>query len=223
MNNHHILECRDVGFAYEGGKEIFSDVNLRAPAGAFVQIQGASGTGKSTFLRLLNRLAAPSSGTILHEGRDLQEYSPPALRTRIIYLQQTPSVVQGSVRHNLLLPFGFAANKELAVPSDQTLSQGLSRFLLEGVHLDDLAFNLSVGQRQRLCLLRAILLSPRIMLLDEPTSALDKDSRLAVEQIVNRLCKEDRITMFLVAHTEFAVEAETTLHCTLARGRMEVQ
>ena len=223
MEKDTILECRDLGFAYGNGKPVFSGVNLRVPAGAFVLIQGASGTGKSTFLRLLNRLAAPTSGAILYKNADIQEYAPAALRTQIIYLQQIPTLVRGSVRQNLLLPFQFAENKGRQPPPEDYLRQGLSRFLLDGVGLDHTARSLSVGQRQRLCLFRAILLSPRVLLLDEPTSALDKDSRQAVAEIVNRLCTEDQITLFLVAHTKFPVNAQTAINCILANGKMEVR
>ncbi len=223
MEDTFILECRDVAFAYPGDAPVFSQVDLKVPPGSFVEIRGPSGAGKSTFLRLLNRLASPSRGSILYRNRELEDYLPPILRREVTYLQQTPSLIHGSVRQNLLLPFDFGANQDRTLPTDDKLKEGLSRFLLDGVRLDNPAHNLSVGQRQRLCLFRAILLEPKILLLDEPTSALDQESREAVQEIVNRLSTDSNMTIFLVAHTEFKVEAKNTLTGTLAQGRMTIQ
>jgi putative ABC transport system ATP-binding protein len=112
-------------------------------------------------------------------------------------------VIDGSIRDNLLLPFNFKNNRDLARPDDERLEVLLDNFMLKDVGLGDNAHNLSVGQLQRLCLIRALLLSPEILLLDEPTSALDEESGKIVESISERLCQESGLTVVIVSHRGF--------------------
>ena len=181
-------------------------------------MKGPSGAGKSTFLRLINRLEEPSRGKILFRGRPLSSYTPPELRRSILFLQQTPVVIDASVRDNLLLPFGFKNNCSLSRPDDEHLKGLLDEFLLKGVSLEGNARNLSVGQLQRLCLIRGLLLSPEILLLDEPTSALDEESSRVVESTAERLCRESGLTVVIVSHRSLTLSQTTPVFLELANG-----
>ncbi len=197
-----ILELCGAAFAYPGGRSVFQGAGFALPKGSLTLVKGPSGAGKSTLLRLLNRLEEPTRGAVLYRGRPLSKYPPPVLRREISYLQQTPILLDSSVRDNLLLPFSFQANQDKPRPNDNTLRARMTEFLLEGVSLADNAATLSVGQKQRLCLIRALLLSPSVLLLDEPTAALDPESRSIVENAAETLCLEG-VTVVMAGHQEY--------------------
>lgn len=197
-----LLECRRVRFAHPDGPDLFADFDLAVEAGGYYAVRGPSGAGKSTLLRLLCRLEEPVSGEILFQGRPLAEYAPPGLRRTVCLIQQTPQVLPISVRENLLLPFTLAANASLPQPDDQDLLARLHGFRLADVALTAQAASLSVGQRQRLCLIRALLLGPKALLLDEPTSALDPESAAVVMAEIARVNAEEGVTVIMVTHAE---------------------
>ena len=182
---------------------MFESLSLEVEAGRFYSVRGPSGTGKSTFLRLINRLEEPLAGTLFFQGRPYADYPPPELRSRIIYIQQTPTLVEGSIRRNLLLPFGFALHGQKPRPEDYELKAMLDEYLLSDLSLDQAAESLSVGQKQRLCLIRGLLLRPSVLLMDEPTSALDKESAVIVEKAAQDLSRQG-ITVIVVAHHWFS-------------------
>ncbi len=203
MNYKSIIELKSVTFSYSEGPVLFQDLSLVFEQSRFYLIKGRSGTGKSSLLRLINLLEEPSSGKILYKGRPVTSLHSPSLRCLITYIQQTPVVINGSVRDNLLLPFTFKANKEQHPPDDDRLSKLLDDFYLKDVSLESNARNLSVGQHQRLCIIRGLLLSPDVILLDEPTSALDEESSKIVESWTERLCLEYGQTVIMVSHKNF--------------------
>jgi len=197
-----ILEVENLRFAPPGREPVFENLGFRVPPGAFVIVRGRSGAGKSTLLRLLARLDEPHSGRLRFNGRDYADWEPPALRSRVCYLQQSPTVLDASVAVNLRLPFGFRQLARRPAPGDGRLRAALDELLLPGVRLEDNAALLSVGQKQRLCLARALLLEPDVLLLDEPTSALDPESRQVVEARTDAANLEDGVTVLLVSHNE---------------------
>jgi len=191
-----------VTFGFEPGTPLVEDLSLDLASGTFYLVSGPSGVGKSTLLRLINRLEEPTAGEIRFGGRPLGAYAPPRLRRSILSVQQTPIAIDATVRDNLLLPFGFAANGDLDRPDDAALERRLGDVLLEDVTLDAHAQTLSVGQLQRLCILRGLLLEPEVMLLDEPTSALDADSREAVLALIARIFADTGVTTVMVSHQD---------------------
>lgn len=151
-------------------------------------------------LRLMNRLLEPNSGRILYRGKPLDEYDAPRLRREVATVGQVPTLISGTVRDNLLLPFSFKANADLDKPTDSMLRDWLSRMLLGNITLDAKTSGLSVGQKQRVCLIRTMLLGPRVLLMDEPTSALDPESREVVENTAESLSADANVTIIMVSH-----------------------
>ncbi len=215
-----IIAFEGVEFAYEGADPVLRDVNLDLEAGGFYLLTGPSGAGKSTLLRLISRLEEPTAGCVWFQGRRLTEHDPPRLRRALLNVQQTPALLDASVRHNLRLAFGFRANADLTAPSDEALRARLAEVNLDDVRLTDNARSLSVGQQQRLCLLRGLMLAPEVMLLDEPTSALDAESADLVDAAVVRLHRERGLTVLLASHRGHPPAGITPRRLRVADGRV---
>lgn len=214
-----VLEFRNVDFNWPGGKGL-KNVSFAVSIGQFVLISGASGAGKSTLLRLAVRLEEINQGEILLQGEPLDSIYPPLMRTRIGFVQQTPTILPGSVRANLLMPFSLQIRKGVKTPDDSVLRNWLDRLALKDVGLDDDADELSVGQRQRLSLIRSVLPRPAVICFDEPTSALDRESRELVEDVAEELAAEG-IAILMVNHTSYHPQCPH-MHLTVVDGKVEV-
>jgi len=190
-----------VTFAYPEGPTVLDAASLTIEPDSFVLVRGPSGAGKSTFLRLLCRLEEPQTGTVSFRGHAINDMIPADLRRSVAYVQQIPTLLTGTVRDNLLLPFSFKANTVLALPTDEELNSHLSSFLLHDVSLDSRADTLSVGQSQRICLIRSLLLNPEVVLMDEPTASLDSASAKIVLDKAAELSR-DGMTVIMISHSE---------------------
>jgi len=221
MNENTIIDFRNLSFAFPDQAPLLRDVTLSVQKGEAYLIQGPSGAGKSTFLRLLNRLEEPLSGEIRFKGKPLETYSPPLLRRSLLYIQQTPTAVDGSVEENLLFPFSFKTNLHLEKPRREKIVTLMEAVHLNRVEMDDHARTLSVGQLQRLCLVRGLLLNPEVLLLDEPTSALDRESAMAVTALLERLNVQSNLTVLSVAHQTYDLGNIQYRHLQMKDGHME--
>ncbi len=186
-----LFELREVGLD-RSGRAVLDSFSASIPEGA-TAIVGPSGVGKSTLLRLLNRLADPSCGEISYRGRPLDSYEPLALRREISLVPQLPALLEGTVESNLRYAADLAGER---LEIDETLRRaGLDPSFAER----DVA-KLSVGEQQRTMLARALAQRPAVLLLDEPTSALDHAARDAVEATLARLRSESNLSLLLVTH-----------------------
>ncbi|CCH49813.1 ABC transporter ATP-binding protein [Pseudodesulfovibrio piezophilus] len=190
-----------VSFAYADGPVILKQASITIDSGTYCLVSGPSGAGKSTLLRLLCRLEEPQSGQVTYNGTPYEDIPPTDLRRSIAYVQQIPSLSKGTVRENLMLPFMFKANKSLMPPTDDALESYLGSFLLDCFTLETGADTLSVGQAQRLCLIRSLLLDPEIILMDEPTASLDPGSTLVVLEKAMEL-KNNGMTVVMISHSQ---------------------
>jgi putative ABC transport system ATP-binding protein len=193
-----VLECRDVAARYGSGHEpapVLSGVSFAVAGGGRLVVLGRSGSGKSTLLRLLNRLAEPSAGVIRVEGRPLVEHEPLALRRRVALVGQTPVVFEGTVRDNLR-----TRPRRTEAPPEEKLERSLADVGLSRDFLARPADALSVGERQRVCLARALVWDPGVLLLDEPTSALDPKSLGTVADLVVALADRRGLTVVCATH-----------------------
>ena len=159
--------------------------------GTVTAVVGPSGGGKSTLLRLLNRMEEPISGAVTFHGLPIRSYDVLALRRRVGLLLQTPTPFAGTVLDNLRVG-----------RLDLDESDALALLERSGLTPDFLAREataLSGGEAQRVCLARSLAVGPEVLLLDEPTSALDRFASAAVERTVAMLVEEG-ISVVLVSH-----------------------
>ncbi len=178
-----------------GDKWIVNDLSLAVTRGELLGIVGHSGSGKSSLLRLLNRLDEPTSGTVFLDEQDYRQIAPRELRRRVGMVTQRPFLFPGDVASNLR--FG-PAQKGTQLP-DTDVTHLLERVGLPGFATRNVA-KLSGGEQQRVSLARALANQPEILLLDEPTSALDQEAKVGVEDLIRDLVRETSLTSVLVTH-----------------------
>ncbi len=190
---------RNVGFSY-GSRQILEGVNLRVKAGQVVAIVGSSGAGKTTLVNLLPRFYDVTSGAITLDGRDVRDATLASLRAQIGIVTQEVLLFDDTVRNNIA--YGrkdvpqerveAAARAAYAHDFVLRLPRGYETRLGEAGHL------LSVGERQRISIARALLKDSPLLILDEATSALDTESEAMVQKALNNLMKGR--TVFVIAH-----------------------
>ncbi len=176
--------------------EIIEMNQLEIPANQVVCIIGKSGSGKSTFLRLLNHLDSPDEGTIFYRGNDIQQMDPIELRRSITMVPQTPVMFPGTIKDNLQIGQRLSG---LSTADEVTLQQALKRVSLHK-SLDTPANDLSGGEKQRLALARATLLDADVFLLDEPSSALDSDTADDVIDAFIDFIKSENKSLIMITH-----------------------
>ena len=203
-----IISVRNLHFAYADGVEALRNVSLDIYPNEVFVLFGPSRSGKSTLLRLFNRLSdltdgTQRQGTVALHNRDIfaPEVNVSALRRRVSMVFAIPTPLPGSIYANIIYGLklaGIRDNEELGHRVERSLRQAA---LWDEVkdRLDMSAFALSGGQKQRLCLARSLALEPEIILLDNPTSGLDPISTATVEESLYEL--KERYTIVMVPHS----------------------
>ena len=194
-----ILDVRNVCKAY-GQSVVLNNISTCVKEGDIIAIIGPSGCGKSTFLRMLNGLETPTSGSVLFEGTDITDKKTDINRVRRkigMVFQQFNLFGHMTVRQNIT-----HAPVKLKIMTEKQADERAGQLLAE-VGLPDKAdvypAMLSGGQRQRIAIARALAMNPDVMLFDEPTSALDPEMVGEVLELVRRLAQTG-MTMVLVTH-----------------------
>lgn len=175
-----------------GGRTVLREVSAAFRGGQVTAIVGPSGSGKSSVLRCLNRLEEPEQGRVLLDGGDIRDLPPTELRRRVCMVPQTPIVFPGGVLANLEYGMNPSPGRDRLVESLETVG-------LSSDYLDRSSSELSVGEAQRVCIARALIRDPQVLLLDEPTSALDRDAARRIEQLIASLAQEG-LTQVIVTH-----------------------
>jgi ABC-type multidrug transport system fused ATPase/permease subunit len=194
-----VITFDDVGFAYQPGRPVLHDLSFEAQRGEIIGIVGPSGAGKSTLVQLLLRLRQPTSGRVLADGRDLRRLALVGWYRRVSFVPQEPRLFSGSVGDNIRFFRHVTADDivraaKLANIHDEIRSWPSGYATPVGEHGGEL----SLGQRQRLCIARSLVGDPDVLVLDEPTSSLDPRSEALVREALATLTP--RVTVFIIAH-----------------------
>jgi putative ABC transport system ATP-binding protein len=198
-----------------GDRILVGDISVQIRPGEVLAIVGSSGAGKSSFLRLLNRLDEPTSGTVLLDGQDYRAVLPRELRRRVGMVMQTAWLFPGTVAANI----AFGPRQRGEVLAEDEIAALLERVGLPGYQDRDVS-NLSGGEAQRVSVARTLANAPDALLLDEPTSALDETSAREVEELVLGIISERRIACAIVTHNKAQAARIATRMMVMAAGKL---
>jgi ABC-type lipoprotein export system ATPase subunit len=209
-----MLELVNVVKSYEwpgeaGSVRVLKDITLKVVEGESVAVVGPSGSGKSTLLNIIGALDHPTSGRVLFDGKDMAELDEPELarirnKEMSFVFQLHHLLPQCTVLENVLVPTLADKNRT----STENVQERATA-LLKRVGLEDWSLHrpgeLSVGQRQRVAVVRALINEPKLLLADEPTGSLDKDSSENIAEMLAELNRSEGVTLIVVTHSsEFA-------------------
>jgi len=199
---------RNVSFSYSKEQErpCLQDIKLEIPSGATVGILGGTGSGKSTLVQLIPRLYDASRGQVLVGGKDVRDYDLESLRDAVAMVLQKNTLFSGSIRENLRWGDPEATEEEMIHACRLAQADAFIRQFPDGydTHIEQGGVNVSGGQRQRLCIARALLKKPKILILDDSTSAVDT----ATDAQIRRAFREEipHTTKFIIAQRISSVQ-----------------
>ena len=191
------IEFDNVNFTYGTGDDELEDISFKIKRGQTVGLIGGTGCGKSTLVNLIPRFYDATQGTVSVDGRNVKDYPFLQLRSQIGIVPQQSILFKGTIRDNMKWQNENATDEDIikalkiaqAYEFVSKLNKGLDSFVEQG------GKNFSGGQRQRLCIARALAVQPEVLLMDEPTSALDPISTSKIEELAMELKKDYTIVM----------------------------
>ena len=194
------IKYKNVNFSYKSGENVIQNFNLEINPGSNNAIVGATGSGKSTIIKLLNRFYELKEGSILIDDVKIEEYSISSLRRNIGFVSQDVHLFSDTILNNITLKnsnISFLKVKEAAkeIELDDFISS-----LPEGYNYNvkERGISLSTGQRQLISFLRAYIKNPQILVLDEATSSIDTDSEILIQKAIEKITKNR--TSIIIAH-----------------------
>jgi subfamily B ATP-binding cassette protein MsbA len=191
----------DVCFQYgDDGPQVLCDIDIEAEPGEMIALVGPSGSGKTTLVSLLPRLYDVTSGRVLIDDTDIRAVTLASLRAQIAFVPQEPFLFGTTAKENIRFGREGASDEEVIEAAKAANAHEFVAALPDGydTEVGERGTRLSVGQKQRIAIARAILRDPRILILDEATSAQDSESERLVQEAMRRLM-EGR-TSFVIAH-----------------------
>ncbi|CAM6102265.1 unnamed protein product [Calypogeia fissa] len=196
------IELKDITLAYPSRPDflVLKKLSLKVLAGKSLALVGASGSGKSSIISLIERFYDPISGEVLIDGTDIRKYNLLALRQHIALVQQEPALFATTIYENILYGKDGASEAEIIEAAKAANAHRFISSLPNGykTQVGEKGIQLSGGQKQRVAIARAVLKDPAIFLLDEATSALDAESEKIVQDALERLMKGR--TTIIIAH-----------------------
>ena len=214
------IELRNVSFSYDNDpKKILDDVSMTIPKGSMVALVGESGGGKSSLIRLVQRLYDPSEGSIVWDGVDLRDFRILELKNILALVTQETVLFNDTVRYNISYGKPDATDEELEHAAQVAYAADFINELPQKYDtiVGERGIFLSGGQRQRIAIARAVLVDAPVLILDEATSALDAESELLVQKALGNLMRDK--TAIVIAHRLSTVRKADKI-VVLEKGRI---
>jgi ATP-binding cassette subfamily B protein len=193
------LEFSNVTFGYDPGKPVIHNLSMKVEPGETIAIVGATGSGKSTLVNLLERMYDPDQGRILLDGHDLRELDPQWLRKSVGLVMQEIYLIPGTIEKNILLDSAMKEEEFATILKLAQLDELINR-LPQGIHtkIGEGNLDLSAGQRQLLAMARVMVRDPEILVLDEATANVDSETEILVERAIDATLAQR--TSIVIAH-----------------------
>lgn len=194
------IEIKNLEFSYSDDKELIKNFNLKVPAGAKVAIVGPTGCGKTTIINLLMRFYKAQSGEILIDGVNIKDISYNKLRSCFGMVLQDTWLKAGTIKENIMLSKPNATDEEIINAAKFAHAHSFIRRLPKGydTEIGQAGGSLSQGQKQLLCIARAVLAIPSMLILDEATSSIDTMTEMQIQKAFDKMMIGR--TTFIVAH-----------------------
>lgn len=213
-----IIELKDVSKVYTDGLKAVDHFNLEITTGEWVSIMGPSGSGKTTLLNMIGLLDRPSSGSVLINGKDTSKLTE---KEMTIFRRQTVGLIFQQfhlVPHLNALENVMLAQYFHSMVDEQQAVELMSRIGLKE-RLHHLPSQLSGGEQQRVCIARALINEPKILLADEPTGNLDEENEKEIVRLLMQLHQQEGLTIMMVTH-DLAVGRMATRQIEMSHGRL---
>ena len=216
------ISLLSVDFAYEPENSVLKDINLTIEKGKVTAFVGGSGAGKSTLADLVCRFYDPIKGSILFDGKNLQDFEISSVRHKMAIVSQNTFIFNSSVKDNIAYGLEGISHADIMRAAEQAHATEFIEELPQGFDtvLGDRGVRLSGGQRQRIAIARALLRQPEILILDEATSALDSVTEQLIQDSLEKLSQDK--TVIAIAHRLSTISNADKV-VVLERGRIVEQ
>ncbi|HBH6251559.1 TPA: ATP-binding cassette domain-containing protein, partial [Enterococcus faecium] len=200
------IELRDVSFSYDNNTPILDHISFTAKQGEVTALVGASGSGKTSILKLVSRLYDYDEGCILIDGYDIKRVSPASLFSKIAIVFQEVTLFNTSILENIRIGNSQASDEEVKKAARLANCEDFIEKLPDGYHtlVGENGSSLSGGERQRLSIARAFLKNAPILILDEITASLDAENEKRIQESLNRLIQDK--TVLIISHRLKSIE-----------------
>ena len=208
-SNAPLVEFRNVHFSYDGSKEILHNVSLKLERGKTYAFVGPTGGGKTTTASLIARLYDATTGTVLLNEKDIRSYKPEERSKKTGFILQEPFLFTGSVKDNILYgnePYKNYSDEQMEEVIKNSNLQSLLTIFENGLQtkVSSGGDNISLGQKQLIAFMRAVIRNPEVLILDEATANIDTMTEQLLEDILNKL--PDTTTRIIIAHRLNTIE-----------------
>ncbi|KGF73721.1 cobalt ABC transporter [Neosynechococcus sphagnicola sy1] len=217
-NTEPLLDLAQVGLSLSSPVQLLRGITFTVKEGDRLGIVGASGAGKTSLLRLINRLSEATQGSLRFQGQDIRQINVLKLRQQVVLVPQESKLLGMTVEDALAYPLRLQG---LAVDTiRQRMQTWLEKLTIPLEWLDRTEVQLSVGQRQLVAIARALVMQPHLLLLDEPTSALDAGRATQLLTVLTELVQSQPMALIMINHQLELVRRFCTRVLVLQQGEL---